>query len=327
MKRGRIGRILMAAALTLSLGAGLAGCGGGTQSYTIGICQQMPHQALDSATQGFKDAVVDGLGAENVEFLEQNAQGDTTVCTTIVTDFVTKNVDLIMANATGALQAAANGTSTIPVLGTSVSDYSSALGLSDFNGVVGGNVSGCSDLSPLDQQAAIIPDLFPEARTVGLLYSSSEANSIYQVGVVRAYLEGQGLTCQDFSYSDANDIAAVSTAAAAACDVLYIPTDNNAATFAETINGAVLPTGTPIVGGDAGICAGCGVATLAIDYYDLGVATGKMAVKVLTGEAKIEELPIAYAENSTKLYNPVNCAELGIDTALLESKGYVAIGE
>ena len=316
--------VMMALALVAAMGAGLTACGG-QKSYTIGICQQMPHQALDDATRGFRDAVVEGLGADNVTFLEQNAQGDTTVCTTIVTDFVTKNVDLIMANATGALQAAANGTATIPVLGTSVSDYSSALGLTDFDGVVGTNVSGCSDLSPLDQQAAIILDMFPDTRTVGLLYSSSEANSVYQVNVVREYLEGQGLTCEDFSYSDANDIAAVSTAAAAACDVLYIPTDNNAATFAETINGAVLPTGTPIVGGDAGICAGCGVATLAIDYYDLGVATGKMAVKVLTGEEKIEEMPIAYAENSSKLYNPVNCAELGIDTAALEAKGYTAI--
>ena len=294
-------------------------------TFTVGIVQQMPHAALDSATQGFKDALTEALGEDNVEFIFQNAQGESTSCTTIVNDFVTKNVDLIMANATTALQAAANGTSTIPVLGTSVTEYGTALGIKDFNGLVGTNVSGTSDLAPLDEQAAMLLELFPDTKKVGMLYCSAEPNSEYQVKKVAEYLQAKGVTCTNFPFADSNDVATVSKAAAAASDVLYIPTDNTAATCTQAINGAVLPTKTPIVGGDAGICGGCGVATLCIDYYDLGVATGKMAAKILKGEEKIEEMEIAYSETFSKVYNKTNCQELGIDTATLEAAGYTAI--
>lgn len=318
---------LLASALLVT-GSSLASCaeaGTASEGYNIGICQQMPHVALDSATAGFKDALCEALGAENINFLEQNAQGDTTTCTTIINDFVTKNVDLIMANATTALQSAANGTSSIPVLGTSVTEYGVALGIENFNGIVGSNVSGTSDLAPLDAQADIILELYPDAKTVALLYCSAEPNSAYQVKVVGNYLGDKGITCVEYSFTDSNDITAVAAAAAAASDVIYIPTDNTAAACAEAINGAVLPTGTPIVGGDTGICSGCGVATIAISYYDLGYTTGKMAAKVLTGETDIEEMPIEYAENFTKVYNPVNCGELGLDITALEAAGYTPL--
>jgi len=331
--------IVMIATLCLAMCFTLAGCGGGNANnndapqivvntegpWTIGICQQMPHVALDSATQGFMDALTEALGADNLTFLEQNAQGDSTACTTIINDFTTKNVDLILGNATTALQSAANGTQTIPVLGTSVTEYGTALGIENFDGLVGSNVSGTSDLAPLDEQAAIITDLFPETKTVGLLYCSAEPNSAYQVKVVRAELEAKGITCTDYAFADSNDISSVAAAAAASSDVIYIPTDNTAASCTEAINGVVLPTGTPIVGGDAGICGGCGIATLCIDYYDIGVATGKMAAQILTGEADITQMPIAYAETFAKVYNPVNCAELNIDIAALEAKGYTAL--
>ena len=316
--------------LALIMILSLCACGGGeaeneTETYVVGICQQMPHSALDAATQGFQDALNAALGEGKVEYLIQNAQGDPTACTTIVNDFVTKKVDLILGNATNALQAAANATATIPVLGTSVTEYGTALGIKDFDGLVGSNVSGCSDLAPLDEQAAMILDLFPETKTVAMLYCSAEANSAYQVKKVTEWLEAKGITCVDYPFTDSNDIASVSKAAAAAADVIYIPTDNTAASFAESINGAVLPTGTPIMGGDAGICGGCGIATLCIDYYDLGVATGNMAAKILTGEAKIEEMPIAYSETFSKVYNPVNCAELNVDTEALEAAGYTSL--
>lgn len=149
--------------------------------YTIGIVQLVQHDALDAATLGFRDALTEELGEENVTFIEQNANGEPTVCTTIVNDLVTKNVDLIMANATAALQAAANGTQTIPVLGTSVTDYATALEIEDFNGVIGTNVSGTSDLAPLDGQAAMLTELFPDAERIALLYCSAEPNSKYQV--------------------------------------------------------------------------------------------------------------------------------------------------
>ncbi len=318
-------KIIAMVTVLVILASLLTACGaGGSGKYTVGICQLMPHVALDDATRGFRDALVAELGEDKIEFLEQNAQGDSTACTTIINDFVTKKVDLIMANATSALQSAVNGTTTIPILGTSITEYGTALGIENFSGVVGGNVSGTSDLAPLDQQAQMILDIFPETQTVAMLYCSAEANSAYQIKVVTEYLTAKGITCVDYAFSDSNDVASVSAAAAAAADVIYIPTDNTAASCAEAINGAVLPTGTPIMGGDAGICGGCGIATLCITYYDLGYATGKMAAQILTGEAKIETMPIAYAE-AYKVYNPVNCQELGVDTAALEAAGYQAL--
>lgn len=293
------------------------------KKYTVGICQLVAHPALDAATQGFMDALKQELGEDNVTFLNENASNDPAVCTTIVTNFVNKNVDLIMANATPALTAAVNGTSSIPVLGTSITEYGTALGIDDFNGLVGGNVSGTSDLAPLDQQAQMIVDLFPEAKTVALLYCSSEPNSAYQVKVVRAALEAKGITCIDKSFTDSNDVNAVAAAAAAEADVIYIPTDNTAAECAPSINGVI--GDTPLIAGEEGICSGCGVATLCIDYYDLGVATGKMAAKILKGEAKIEEMPIAYADTFTKKYNAEKCAQLNIDVEALKAMGYVAI--
>lgn len=328
MKTRRILSLALALILILTT-AMFASCGkqenSGNQvddgKYTIGIVQLVQHPALDSATQGFRDALTEELGAENLEFLEQNANGEPTVCTTIVNDFVTKNVDLIMANATAALQAAANGTTTIPVLGTSVTDYATALEIDDFTGVVGTNVSGTSDLAPLDAQAEMLMELFPDAEKVALLYCSAEPNSKYQADTIRVYFEDAGLTCEEFTFADSNDVAAVSAAAAAAADVIYVPTDNTAASCTEAINGAVLPTGTPIVAGEEGICAGCGVATLSISYYDLGVKTGKMAAQILKGEVKIEETPVATADTATKKYNPVNCEALGIEAP----EDYIAI--
>ncbi len=293
-------------------------------TYTIGICQLVQHDALDAATQGFCDAVEAGLGKENVTFLKQNAQNDPNTCSTIVNNFVTQKVDLIIANATPALQAAANATTTIPILGTSVTEYSVALSLKDFqtdangNIIVGGNISGTSDLAPLDQQAAMIREWFPQAQTVGLLFCSAEANSRYQVDVVKAALEGAGLTCTEFSFNDSNDVSNVARSAAA-CDVIYIPTDNTAAACTEAINGAIGTT--PVIAGESGICSGCGVAALSISYYDLGYKTGEMAVQILRGEKKISEMAIAYAPASKK-YNAVKCTELGLTVP----DGYTPIG-
>ena len=299
MKTGRIISIIMACVLCLTAAVSFAGCADKTEQYTVGICQLVKHDALDAATQGFKDALTEEFG-DSVKFLEQNAQGEATACTTIVNDFVTKKVDLIMANATPALQAAADSTQDIPVLGTSITEYSVALGLDNFNGTVGTNVSGTSDLAPLSEQAAMLVELFPEAKNVGMLFCSAEANSRYQVDVVTSELSAKGITCTEYSFSDSNDVAAVATACAAASDVIYIPTDNTAASCASTIDGAI--GDTPVIAGEEGICSGCGVATLSISYYDLGVKTGEMAIAILKGESKVSEMPIEYA-NATKKYN------------------------
>lgn len=292
------------------------------ETYTVGICQLVQHVALDAATEGFKDAITEALG-DAVTFDEQNAQGDSNTCSTIMNSFVSNNVDLILANATPALQAAQAGTSEIPVLGTSVTEYGVALGIDDFSGTVGSNISGTSDLAPLDEQAAMLKELFPDARNVGLVYCSAEANSQYQVDVVKAELEAMGYTCAYYAFSDSNDLATIATKAAGESDVIYVPTDNTVAANTEIINNICQPAGVPIIAGEEGICAGCGVATLSISYYDLGVATGKMAVKILTGESNVSEMPIEYAPQFTKKYNPAICEALGVTVP----EEYVAIEE
>ena len=307
-----------ASSVASSAAAGSAAASGDT--YTIGICQLVQHAALDAATQGFEDALTAEFG-DNVKFDFQNAQGDSATCATIANGFVSSGVDLIMANATPALQAAQSATNEIPVLGTSVTEYGVALGLTDFSGTVGGNISGTSDLAPLDQQADMIVEWMPDAKKVGLLYCSAEANSQYQVDEVQKYLEAKGVTATQYAFSDSNDLSSVCQKAADENDALYVPTDNTVAANTGIVDGICRPAKKPVFAGEEGICAGCGVATLSISYYDLGVATGKMAVKILTGEANVAEMPIEYAPQVTKKYNPVTCEALG----LTAPDGYEAI--
>ena len=317
-----------ALALALVMLLGLAACGSKTEpaaegsaaeavtpsddAFVVGICQLVQHEALDAATQGFKDALVKEFGEDGVVFEEQNAAGDPATCSTICDGFVTEGVDLILANATPALQAAATSTDSIPVLGTSITEYGVALDLDNFNGVVGTNVSGTSDLAPLDEQAKMVTELCPDAKTVGILYCASEANSVYQAEVVKAELEKAGLTVNVYTFSDSNDVAAVTGTACDECDALYIPTDNTAASCTEAINNVAQPAGVPIIAGEEGLCKGCGVATLSISYYELGVATGEMAAKILKGEANVAEMEIGYDPNPVKKYNPELAEALGI---------------
>ena len=315
--------LLLALILCLGSCIALSSCNDSKSDgkYKVGIVQLVEHPALDAATEGFKQAIIDELGADAVEFDYQNAQNDANTCSTIVNQFVSNKVDLIMANATPALQAAAAATAEIPILGTSVTEYGVALELKNFNGTVGGNISGTSDLAPLDKQAAMITEWFPNAKTVGLLYCSKEANSQYQVDVVKAELEKKGLTATLYPFTDSNDLAQICTTAADNCDVIYVPTDNIVAENTGIIDNVCAPKKLPVIAGEEGICKGCGVATLSISYYDLGYATGKMAVKVLKGEVDISTLAIGYAETQTPKYNKAICDALGI-TPL---EGYVAI--
>ena len=300
--------IMLTLIMTIALTVGFASA---EETYNIGIIQLIQHPALDSATQGFQDALTEKLG-DAVTFDYQNAQGDTNTCATIVNGFVSADVDLILANATAALQAAFNGTMTIPILGTSITDYGSALGIADFTGVSGFNVSGTCDLAPLDEQAALLNALFPEAKTVGLLYCTAETNSIFQIDTIEPMLQELGYTTQRFGFTDSNDIAAVTTEATANVDVIYVPTDNTVANNTELINNICLPAKVPVVAGEEGICSGCGVATLCINYYDIGYAAGEMAYEILVNGANVAEMPIQYAPEVTKKYNAANCAELGI---------------
>lgn len=290
--------------------------------YKVGICQLVQHEALDAATQGFMDKLTELLGEGNVEFDLQNASNDIPTCATIVNAFVADDVDLIMANATPALQAAAAATADIPILGTSVTEYGVAMDIKDFNGTVGGNISGTSDLAPLDVQAQMVKDWFPDAKNVGLLYCSAEANSQYQVDTVQKYLEDLGFTCKQYSFTDSNDMLAVTQSAADESDVIYVPTDNTLASGTGIIDPICQAADVPIIAGEENICNGCGVATLSISYYDLGVKTAEMAYDVLTGAADISTMPIGYADKQTRKYNARICEALNI-TPL---EGYEPIG-
>lgn len=305
----RIVAIVLAVLMMLALTA----CGAAYDGkYVVGICQYMPHDSLDQATQGFKAALVDALGEGTVTFKEQDAAGELSTCSIIVDGFLAENVDLILANATPALCAAVSATNEIPILGTSVTDYAAALGMPQWNGIVGNNVSGTSDLGPLDEQAAIVQNLFPDAGTIGLLYCSAEPNSVYQIAIMEEYLTQMGYTCQRFAFNDANDLHSVAQSAVGVVDVMYMPTDNVAANYPETIGNVLLPAQIPLVTGESNSCRVAGVATVSIDYYDLGYITGQMAAKVLTGEADISQMPIAYAPGATKLYNAELCEKLGV---------------
>ena len=336
-------RKTMAGVLACAMLATLAGCGsGGTSSaastastastasgasgsaegasYRVGVCQLMQHPALDSATQGFQDALTETFG-DAVTFDVENASGDNSNCVTIANSFVSSDVDLILANATTPLQATAAATDSIPILGTSITDYATALDVTDWTGSSGRNISGTTDLAPLDGQADMIKELFPDAKNVGLLYCSAEPNSKYQVNVITEYLTELGYTCTEYSFSDTNDLSAVCTSACAGSDVIYIPTDNTAANNTELIANIAVPAGVPIVAGEQGICSGCGVATLSIDYYELGRTTGEMAAKILTGEADITTMEVQSAPTFTKMYNPTLCEQLGVTIP----EGYTAI--
>ena len=331
MNTKRIVSLVASLALVLSLSLGLSGCGDkaaqddsqdstdGSAKYVVGICQLVQHEALDAATQGFIDALNEALPGE-VEFQTKNASGDSANCSTIVNGFVSDGVDLIMANATGALTAAAAATSDIPILGTSITAYGVALDIDNFSGTVGGNISGTSDLADLGKQADMISEWFPEAKKVALLFCSGEPNSRYQIEEVAKCLSDKGIETKEFAFTDTNDVASVTQSAADYADVVYIPTDNTAASNTEAISNVLVPAGVPAICGEEGICKGCGVATLSISYYDLGVTTGKMAAKILTGEADISEMPIEFTEATPK-YNAAMCETLGI-TPL---DGYTAI--
>lgn len=328
---------IMSVVMTAAMVAGLAACGSETESnttqasgasatsdkvYNIGICQQLEHPALDAATEGFQAALKDKLG-DNVTFDVQNAQNEQANAATIANNFVANNVDLILANATTALQCAAAATSEIPILGTSVTDYATALEIDDWSGTTGRNISGTSDLAPLDEQENMLVELFPDAKTVGILYCSAEPNSKYQATVFEQELEADGISYKEFTASDSNDIGSVVQSAVEQVDVIYIPTDNTMAGNTEAVNNITLPAGIPVIAGEEGICKGCGVATLSISYYDIGYKAGEMAYDILVNGADVSTMKVEYAPNVTKKYNKSVCETLGITIP----DGYEAIEE
>ena len=309
--------VMLVAAMAISM---ITGCGKSDDTYKVGICQLIQHPALDAATEGFQDALTEKLG-DKVSFDLQNASGESATCATIANQFVSNGVDLIMANATAPLQAAAAATNTIPVLGTSVTDYATALQIDNWNGTTGVNISGTSDLAPLEDQAKLLAEILPDAKTIGLVYCSAEPNSVYQINVVKAALENLGYSCVDYSFADSNEISSVCTAASGNVDAVYIPTDNAAAAATQAVNNVFEPAGIPVICGEEGICKGCGVATLSISYYDLGYQTGLMAYEILVNGADVSTMEVKYAPNVTKEYVASRADALGLTIP----EGYTAI--
>lgn len=295
-------------------------------TYKIGICQLVQHDALDAATKGFQDKLNE-LGAANgitFEFDTQNASGEATNCTTITSKFVSDNVDLIMANATDAMAAASQATADIPIVATSITDYATGLGISDWTGKTGFNVTGSSDLAPLDQQAAMIKELCPDAKTVAILYCSAEKNSKYQSDVIQKSITELGMTCKEYTFVDTNDVTAVTQQIVTdKCDVVFVPTDNTAASNTEAINNILEPANIPVIAGEENICKGCGVATLSISYYSIGEAAGQMAYDILVNGQNPADMEIQYASDLTKKYVPARAEKLGITIP----EGYEAITE
>ncbi len=281
------------------------------KTYNVGVIQLVQHPALDAATEGFEKALKDQLG-DNVTVTIENASGDIPTCATIANSFVSDNVDLIMANATPALQAAQTATNSIPIVATSITDYASALDIDDWKGSTGINVTGTSDLAPLDGQAEMLHELYPDAKEVGIIYCSGEVNSLYQANTITTALEDFGYNVTHYTFSDSADVGTVVQTACGSSDVLYVPTDNVAANAAETINNIALTAKVPIVAGEEGICKGCGIATLSISYYDIGYAAGEMAADILANGADPATMEIQTATEFTKEYNPKVAEALGL---------------
>lgn len=306
----------------------LSGCGGSkkggeanSKAYKVGIIQLIEHPALDEATKGFKEGMISVLGEDGVTFDEQNAQGEDANCATIASSFVTDRVDLIMANATPALQASANATADIPVVATSVTDFGSALDIKDWTGSTGKNITGTSDLAPLDEQAKMVKEIKPDVKQVGILYCSKESNSKYQVEEISKIFDELGIKYELYSAADSNEVQSVATKAATECDVFYIPTDNTMASSTETIKNVIIEKKIPVVAGEQGICETCGLVTLSISYYDIGFRAGEMAAEILKDGAKPGEMPIETAPKVTKLYNKEVSETIGVEIP----EGYEAI--
>ena len=315
--------VMTAAVMVISLATcGSSESGSGEESkdkgekasgkYTIGICQLVQHDALDAATEGFKDALNELCGEGNVTFDEQNAQGEHNMCATIVNRFVSDNVDLILANATDPLTTAATATADIPIIGTSVTDYATALQIEDWTGATGLNVSGTSDLAPIDEQAAMLKELLPEVKKVGILYCSAEPNSKYQADLFKEALQKDNIECKEYTAADSNEIQSVVTSAVSEVEAIYIPTDNTMASNTEIVKNVCVPAKIPVIAGEQGICTGCGIATLSISYYDIGYKAGEMAYDVLANGADISTMDIESAPEVTKMYNKEICDTLGI---------------
>ena len=295
-----------------------AGCGSSPQEtgephYKIGIVQLVEHSALDDASRGF----VDGLKArgfeegKNVAIDRQNAQADQSNLQNIVQRFISDKVNLICAIATPSVQSAANATKEIPIVGTAVTDYVSAKVVQSSE-MPGGNVTGTSDMSPISDQIDLLLKLYPNAKTIGTIYSSSEVNSEIQVKEMTEYAAAKGLTVRTATISTVNDIPQAAQSLVSDVDVFYEPSDNVIASAMPTLVSVTDPAGKGVICAASTMVAAGGLATYGIDYYKLGVQTGEMAADILEGKRKPSEMKIETARDLMVVINKKNAAKLGL---------------
>lgn len=309
----RVLALIMTALMLLSLCA----CGAPDRAegeYHVGIVQLMQHVALDQATKGFQDALKEKLG-DKVTFDVQLASGETTNCTTIVTKFVNDGVDLIMGNATPAVIAAKEATATIPIIGTSVTDYVSAeTAIVASNEAPGANVTGYSDMSDISAHVELTKKLCPNAKTVAIIYCSAEPNSVIQGNQAKTLYENAGFKTVTLTASDVTTISSVVTSACNQADVIYIPTDNLFAENMESVKNIAEPAKIPVICGEGGMAKSGGTASVAIDYYVLGYRAGEMAYEILVNGANPATTPIGFmtAEDMELIINEENVAAIGL---------------
>ena len=330
MKGKRIAAAFLALAMTLTLaacggsgssGSSAAASGSGEaasgsaagESFTIGVIQLMEHDALDQAYEGFVDGLAEAgyVDGENIVIEYQNAQGEQANCVTIADKLVADRCDLVLAIATPAAQAMANATTEIPILVTAVTDPADAK-LVASNEAPGGNVTGTSDMNPVEEQMKLLTTLVPEARTVGFLYNSAEANSKLQVDMAREVAGELGLECIDFTVSNANEIQQVVESAIGKVDVFYTPTDNVIANGMATVAMITEPAGIPIICGEEGQVQNGGTATYGLSYYNLGKLTATQAVDILEGKSVPAEMPIQYLTDCVLAINEESCQKMGL---------------
>ena len=311
MKRKLLSLLLVAAMLACAVPA-FTSCGGGEKTYNIGIIQLAQHDALDAATKGFQDALKEKLG-DRVSFDLQNAQGEQNNCTTIVTKFVNNKVDLIMANATNAVAAAREATETIPIVGTSVTDYVGS-GFVDSNEKPGANVTGVSDMNPVSNQLALIKAFAPSATKIGIVICAAEENSKVQAAEAKTVFEKEGYTVTIYYANDSSDLQAVSTKAVDENEVLYEPTDNLVAANVDIIRSLAAPKGVVVIAGEESMCkSGC-VASYSLNYYDIGYQAGLQAYDILVNGKNPADIPIKIfsPDELTLITNEEVMAEMNI---------------
>ncbi len=287
-------------------------CHNGEETYRIGIIQLIQHDALDQATQGFMDALKEKLG-DRVEFDLQNAQGEQTNCTTIVTKFVNQKVDLIMGNATNAVAAAREATETIPIVGTSVTNYAES-GLVESNERPGSNVTGVSDMNAVSNQMALIKAFAPDATKIGIVICAAEENSLIQANEAKTVFEAEGYTVTVYKANDSSDLQQVVTKAVSENEVLYEPTDNLVAANMDILRQVAAPAGVPVITGEESMCKTGGLASYSLNYYDIGYEAGLQAYEILVNGKNPAEMPIKVfgPEELNLIVNEEVMAEMGI---------------